>query len=356
MLKYAFAEITKFEETPDGDLMVEGLAASPSLDLDKQRMSADFLKGAMPSWAEWSNVRAMHGNVAAGVGAELSESKPGHWILKALIVDEDAKNKVRKKVYKGFSVGIKHPLLRKHASAPNGLIVGGEIVEISLVDRPANPDSFISICKSAGGSIMLPVDSQGREISVDTFTGQWLSADLHKSALATAHDVLDGVDYDAESASEAIDQLSDLFIAEAMTLKSADLSGPVDITSLQTAYEALMTFVDTDESGYAGGAPQMQRDMDSYLGKSATLVRADLVKAVTEATRPLLERIETLTADIAEVKSKPIPGGPVTTVRTPQPVQASLTKSAQLMTQALKPSYAPDIQKLLAEHAGMLED
>src|SRR6202000_1539746 len=38
--------------------------------------------------------------------------------------------------------------IEKSADAPNGLISGGSITEISLVDRPALPTATMSICKA----------------------------------------------------------------------------------------------------------------------------------------------------------------------------------------------------------------
>lgn len=144
------ADIIKSDPTPDGHLMVHGKAASPTLDLDGQICDPDWLAAEMPDWFRWGNVRAQHGPVAAGVGKTLAADGAQGWDLGALIVDTDAKEKVKHEVYKGFSVGIKGARTIRDAAAPNGRIVGGKIVEISLVDRPCNPDSKMTLVKSAG--------------------------------------------------------------------------------------------------------------------------------------------------------------------------------------------------------------
>lgn len=146
-------DILKFDETPDGNLLVYGKATSTALDLDQQRVNAKWAKSAMPGWFEWANVREQHSPIAAGVGLELTEgAKPGDWFLKSMVVDENTKNKVRSRVLKGYSIGIKGTQVIKSPDAPKGEIVGGKIVEISLVDRPANPECLVDIAKSADGN------------------------------------------------------------------------------------------------------------------------------------------------------------------------------------------------------------
>ncbi|HEV8063406.1 MAG TPA: hypothetical protein VGP46_01185 [Acidimicrobiales bacterium] len=148
---YLYADITKAERDENGDLIVTGIAASPTKDIDKQIADPTWLKSAMPAWMTWGNVREQHSKIAAGIGMELVEGDGDTWTLKAAVIDPVTATKVEKHVLKGFSVGIKGPRYVADKSAPGGRIVGGEIVEISLVDRPANPDCLIELAKSAGG-------------------------------------------------------------------------------------------------------------------------------------------------------------------------------------------------------------
>lgn len=154
--------ITKSERTPEGHLMVFGKATGPDLDLDGQICDPKWLKTAMPEWMKWANLREMHGPVAAGVGKELSASGDD-WNLKALVVDRNAAEKVEAGVYKGFSIGIKNPQLVKDARAPGGMIIGGRVVEVSLVDRPCNPDATMGIAKAHGAQLG-PVEAAGEVV------------------------------------------------------------------------------------------------------------------------------------------------------------------------------------------------
>lgn len=151
---YAFVPFTSKGYDDSGVYHVRGLATDSSLDLDGQRCDPAWLKTAMPEWAEWGNIREMHGSNAVGVKTNM-ETKGSGWIVDAEVVDPLAATKCDKKVYKGFSIGIKNYGLDKSASAlelaPNGIINKGEIIEISLVDRPANPNAKLELVKSATG-------------------------------------------------------------------------------------------------------------------------------------------------------------------------------------------------------------
>ena len=77
------------------------------------------------------------------------------WFLKSEVVDPLTAKKVEKGVLKGYSIGIKNAKVIKDANAPGGRIVSGSIVEVSLVDRPANPTATVQIAKMVGEQMEL---------------------------------------------------------------------------------------------------------------------------------------------------------------------------------------------------------
>ncbi|WP_439947172.1 hypothetical protein [Streptomyces sp. BBFR109] len=158
---YAWAPITKTEEQDDGTLMVYGPAASSDLDRDQQRLNADWLDRAMPEWAQVGNVREQHDpKRAVGVGVGLTKAEDGSHHIAAHIVDDQAIKKIRTKVLKGFSVGIKNPrVVLGKADAPGGEVVDGSICEISVVDRPCNPGTLFEIAKADGAGTLAAVES-----------------------------------------------------------------------------------------------------------------------------------------------------------------------------------------------------
>ncbi len=72
----------------------------------------------------------------AGKGVEI-EKQNNAWWLRTKVVEPVAQKLVEEGVYTGYSVGISHPKIIRDQVARNGRIVGGDLVEVSLVDRPA---------------------------------------------------------------------------------------------------------------------------------------------------------------------------------------------------------------------------
>ena len=138
---------------PDGYMYVKGLATDDTLDLDQQICDPEWLSKAMPKWMEIGNIREMHASKAVGKATEMEQTGTG-FVVQAKVVDEQAAKMVEEGVYTGFSVGIKGARVVKDASAPGGRIVDGQIVEVSLVDRPANPSCVIEIAKSVDGELV----------------------------------------------------------------------------------------------------------------------------------------------------------------------------------------------------------
>ena len=153
-LTYAYLGGLEKREGDDGFPHIRGLATDETLDLDGQICDS---KWAGPAIADWfksgANMRAMHQPIAAGKAFELGAQGSG-WYIDAKVVDADSALKVREDIFTGLSVGIKGAQVDKSPEAlkraPNGVIVGGKIIEVSLVDRPANPSCQMSLVKAAG--------------------------------------------------------------------------------------------------------------------------------------------------------------------------------------------------------------
>lgn len=151
----SYASIVKYDKNDDGTMMVYGNATDDSVDLDSQICDSAWLEKAMPNWfTSGGNVREMHGASAAGVAKEY-ENKNGKHIIGVHVVDPIACKKVDTGVYKGFSIGIKSPRVVRDEKAANGRIIDGSIIEVSLVDRPANPSAKLILAKSIEGESTL---------------------------------------------------------------------------------------------------------------------------------------------------------------------------------------------------------
>lgn len=364
-------DIVKTETTEDGDLLVYGKATGPDLDLDEQRCDPDWLKNAMPGWAQWANIREQHSAIAAGVGVETVQ-EGDDWYVKSLVVDAGSAKKVEKGVLKGYSIGIKNARVVKDATAPGGRIVGGDIVEISLVDRPCNPTATMAIAKSADGELA-PVDMAGELVmdlskavivdkqpaaeprpylkaALETVAPQ-LRAEIEKAlaaeapafdrdaAVAVVADVLAGTrgpvelnkataSYD-ESADIAgalavIKQIAQLICSEAESLGQGRLEEAWDIGCLMDAVRSMSYFLAceraqdsgvADEVVYIGldAEPDEAKTADGAAAKKGATIDQTFEKDAVTLVKALAaskERIEALEADLAKAKALPAAGGP----------------------------------------------
>lgn len=150
--KQGFQRYLPFAKVDDDKRMVWGYASTPALDLDDEVVKLEAIKAALPDYLEWGNIREMHQPSAVGVATETSIDEKGLW-LGAYVTDDQAWRKCKPTtledgtvippVYKGFSIG--GQVVRKVGKNIESM----KLIEISLVDRPANPECRIEVVKGA---------------------------------------------------------------------------------------------------------------------------------------------------------------------------------------------------------------
>jgi hypothetical protein len=152
-----FGSFAKSEEQADGTLKVFGIASSEAVDSQGEIVKASAIEAAMPDYLKFGAVREMHSNIAAGTAIEMSVEKDGTTSFAALIVDPIAIKKIQTKVYKGFSIGGK---VTSRDKVNKKIIDGLNLTEISLVDRPSNPDACFAIYKVDGVAAVDTAETQ----------------------------------------------------------------------------------------------------------------------------------------------------------------------------------------------------
>lgn len=139
-----YAQISKVEPQEDGTLKVYGFASSGAEDSDGEVVTPDAMKAALPDYMKFGAVREMHQNIAAGTAIEASVEDDGRTSFGAHVVDPIAVKKVTAGVYKGFSIGGK---VLERAKDNQKEITKLRLIEVSLVDRPANPEAVFTMYK-----------------------------------------------------------------------------------------------------------------------------------------------------------------------------------------------------------------
>lgn len=130
--------------------MVWGYASTDAEDDQGEIITRDALAAALGDYLKFANIREMHQMSAVGVAEEAGVDGKGLYVA-ARIVDPRAWDKVKSGVYKGFSVGGK---VRARDARDRHVITALTLTEISLVDRPANPEAVFDCWKAEGGADM----------------------------------------------------------------------------------------------------------------------------------------------------------------------------------------------------------
>lgn len=130
-----------FLKRDDAQRMVYGYCSTEKLDVQGDIVAKDAIKGAWGDYMQFANLREMHKPSAVGVVKDAQFDDRGCYIA-AKVVDDAAWTKVCEGVYKGFSIGGK--VVEKSGNTINRL----RLHEISLVDRPANPEARIEMFKA----------------------------------------------------------------------------------------------------------------------------------------------------------------------------------------------------------------
>jgi HK97 family phage prohead protease len=126
--------------------IVAGYASTEAVDAHGEIVTKAAIEAALEGYLEFSNVREMHQLSAVGVTEEASIDDRGLYIA-AKITDDIAWGKVKSGTYKGFSIGGK-TLARDKDNKK--IITKILLTEVSLVDRPSNPEARFDVWKAAG--------------------------------------------------------------------------------------------------------------------------------------------------------------------------------------------------------------
>ena len=119
---------------------VLGYATTEALDTQGEIVTRKAIEAALPNYMKFPTIREMHQWSAVGKTESASVDNKG-LMIKAKIVDPIAWKKVMAGVYNGFSIG------GKVVSKVGNIIKNLTLSEISVVDRPSNPETVFTLVK-----------------------------------------------------------------------------------------------------------------------------------------------------------------------------------------------------------------
>lgn len=275
-----YAEIAKMEAQDDGTVKVWGYASSEAVDSDGEIIAAEAMKAAIPDYMKFGAVREMHGSNAAGTAIEINVEDDGRTFFGAHIVDPVAVTKVKTGVYKGFSIG---GSVTARDELNKSQITGLKLTEISLVDRPANPDAVFTCYKADK-----PKDEEEADKEEDDKPSD-------KSAEEEDGKPKDG---DKEPEAEDKDDKDDKDDKEDETEKSAS----VNLSESEIAIlKAVLAKAEKQEA--ATKADEHIDESVSKSDKSDDLAKAEMADALAKAQDALKKSNDALAKAQAEIES-----------------------------------------------------
>jgi len=261
--------------------LVFGYASTEACDSQGEIVRKAAIEAALPAYMRFANIREMHQHSAVGVAKEAMVDANGLW-LKAKIVDDEAWKKVREGVYKGFSIG--GSVTARDAEDP-GVVTGVELTEISLVDRPANPDAVFALWKSEDAGAAL-------KAARAKISQKWLASDgrpferadeaarhevsLQKTTFAELSDATSGLthyDLDGAKAADNIDYADPGFQADGKKRYPLDSEEHI---------RAAWSFIHQKNNG----APYSAAELDHIKAKIIAAWKAKIDPAGPPAARP----------------------------------------------------------------------
>ena len=328
-----FGELTKIEDQPDGTLKVFGVASTGARDDAGEIVRPEAMKAALPDYARYPALREMHQPTAAGRTLEASVDGDGATRIVAHVVDPVAVAKVKSRTYSGFSIGGR-VLARDPADA--SIITKIRLSEISLVDRPANPEAVIDLWKADLGAPSNEAvkaraadlaAAAGRPSAWKDYVAKARAALLEAQDDPAANDLDDGAgasddpndappddpDSDPNAGDDAADADDDADDDDApdrsndladIAARLAELAGS-DPEALQAAHDALAALgacCDADNCPDAAGKASAAHD----LAKLGGLVEAAVAKALPRV-EALERRLEAQNALIERLAATPQP-------------------------------------------------
>ena len=334
---YAYAPITKAEAQEDGTLLVSCRITSEAIDGDNEILDYEASKAAVGDWMAWANVREQHTASAVGKALSATPDDDARVIDGTIrVVDPIAVKKTLAGVYQGVSVGGRRLAVASEKVGGRDVrrVTKWSMAELSLVDRPSNPDARLVLAKRDPDEEEDPMDDETTaepvEVEAPTEAAEPTEdAPAPEAEKAAApEDIAKDATADLMSATYLLRCLADLIAAEADEVD--------DVALLRHAQADLAAFVaaEAGEIGTPEDAAEAAAEPEAVMEMAAE--PADLRKMIDDAVAAAL-------AAVAPAPTEPPPAEPAEE----QTIEKAIT--------ALGPVVRPaDMEAMEARIAGRL--
>lgn len=311
--------------------MVWGYASTEKTDNDGEVIAKGAVEDALTDYMQFANIREMHQLSAVGTTKEASVDDKGLYIG-AHVVDDAAWAKVQSGVYKGFSVGGK--ALKRNATNRK-IVEKMSMTEISLVDRPCNPECKFDVWKAAGA---LEAASTTQEDEPMTTNAPSAEAAAPAVDAPKTDDVTKTVDAAAVAAAPAADATP----AAAAVATDAPVTAADKVEPAVADAEITKTATTDVQAASADPVAKAEASLAALEGVVAKAAKAgDITKGMYTVSR-LSDVLQSLAYMLGDVKSEAEMEGDNS------PVPAMLRENVKALAVTLKAMATEEIDELVA--------
>lgn len=305
-----FLPITKID---DEERMVYGYASTPDLDSDGEVIKIDAMERALPAYLKFPTIREMHQPKAIGTTKSAEIDSKGMYIG-AKIVADDAWKLVKEGVYKAFSIG------GNVVKRVGNVIQELDLVEISLVDVPANKSAMIEVWKADG--MTKSAELQYIEILKDMdFADNKIADTIREGVISAMKKSMTKNEEVAETVVETVVEATEPETLEAEPTVETEGESPTDTEIVEAVVEDESEEVEeTEDEESADDKLAMANQTLEKLAGADVQKKLNLAKTVTniastvakmasqmeESMRKMDERITGLENTPAQLKSKSV--------------------------------------------------
>lgn len=292
-----YLPFSKAEKQDDGTIIVTGIASTEAKDSQGEIVKAEAMKAAIPDYMAFGGtgaLREMHQQIAAGIVFKAEVNDAGETHVEARVVDANSVKKVEAGVFKGFSIGGK--ALKKSGNTIEEL----QLREISLVDRPANPEALLSVFKADGIDSEEPVIEIKKSLYTTARLADLLSS-LKSLESADIYEINNGESTVTPSIKAACKALSQALVASA-THEAGKVTAKADGADDTAKLETLLVKADTLDIAKVA-------DLLAPITKGLADLGTDLRKSIDEqkaAVDELAKRVKTMEDKPAPAKAQVI--------------------------------------------------
>lgn len=291
-----------FSKKDDDERMVYGYASTEALDSQNEKVAKTAIEEALPDYMKFANIREMHQPSAVGKAQEATIDDKGLF-LGVKVVDESAWQKVKEGVYNGFSIG------GKIITKVNDTITKLKLSEISLVDRPANPEAVFSFYK---GDDMVeekdpkdekkkPKGKDGEKPDEEEKETEDKEAEKADNQLTLLKGFVGEEVWDASVALQALDAIMYLLCKEI----GEDETMPEQTKALQDAVKALKAFIVSEIQEDNGSGEGEAVELSDKVGDIAK-AGASISKTNKQKLQSIMEMCKEMMGDTEEEAEKSV--------------------------------------------------